>query len=71
MVLLSLEKVKKSFGEIHAIDDVNLEIDKGLISIIGPNGAGKTTLVNVISGTLFPDEGKIMFERRELSLIHI
>ncbi len=67
MVLLSLEKVKKSFGEIHAIDDVNLEIDKGLISIIGPNGAGKTTLVNVISGTLFPDEGKIMFERREIT----
>lgn len=67
MALLSLKRVKKYFGDVHALDGINLEIDKGLISIIGPNGAGKTTLVNVISGALLPDDGLVFFENREIT----
>jgi len=64
--ILSVEKVRKSFGNLHALDGVSLDIEKGKISIlIGPNGSGKTTLINVISGLYRPDSGKVIFQGKE------
>ncbi|MEM3404706.1 MAG: ABC transporter ATP-binding protein [Nitrososphaerales archaeon] len=55
--------LKKYFGDVKAIDDVNLKVKSGEItSILGPNGAGKTTLINLITGWLNPDTGKILFD---------
>ncbi len=60
--MLVVDNLKKHFGFVKAVDNVNLEIKEGeIVSIIGTNGAGKTTLVNLISGYLKPDSGRILF----------
>jgi branched-chain amino acid transport system ATP-binding protein len=61
--MLRVENLSKYFGEVHAVDHVNLEIKPNIItSIIGPNGAGKSTLINLITGYLTPDSGEIYFK---------
>ncbi|MEM1651279.1 MAG: ABC transporter ATP-binding protein [Sulfolobales archaeon] len=66
--LLVCDSVTKKFGGIVALDKVSLEVSKGeLLGLIGPNGSGKTTLVNVISGVITPDEGRIVFEGRDIT----
>src|SRR5579871_3371168 len=51
-------KVKKSYGNVIALQDVNLEIRAGeLLALLGPNGAGKTTLVHILLGMARPDAG--------------
>lgn len=68
MPLLKLENVTKRFGGLVAVDKVNLEIDEGeLIGIVGPNGSGKTTLFNVINGVYPPEEGKVIFEGKDIT----
>src|SRR5205823_12851718 len=58
--LLQLTNVNRSFGGVHAVDDVSLEIEQGTIfGLIGPNGAGKTTLVNLVTGYMRPQSGSI------------
>ncbi|MEM2302055.1 MAG: ABC transporter ATP-binding protein [Sulfolobales archaeon] len=60
--ILRVEGVVKKFGDFAALNGVNLSIfSDGITSIIGPNGAGKTTLINVITGRLKPDKGKVLF----------
>ncbi len=60
--ILKVDKLFKSFGDLKAVNGVNLEIyEGGIVSIIGPNGAGKSTLVNILTGFLFPDSGHIYF----------
>src|SRR5574340_376177 len=67
-MLLALESVSKSFGGLHAIDAVSLSVPEGqLLGLIGPNGAGKSTLFNVITGSLFPSRGRIIFDGTEIT----
>lgn len=62
-MLLDIQNVSKSFGGIHALNDVSLSVDAGeIFGLIGPNGSGKTTLLNCISGFLKPDAGEIHFD---------
>jgi branched-chain amino acid transport system ATP-binding protein len=59
-VALRLERLHKRFGGLTVTDDVSLEVAAGEIhAVIGPNGAGKTTLINLVSGTLRPDAGRV------------
>jgi branched-chain amino acid transport system ATP-binding protein len=68
MTLAELHTIKKYFGDVHAVDGVSFQINEGeRISIIGPNGAGKTTLINVITGLVKPDSGRIVFEGRDIT----
>lgn len=68
MEILSVEKIKKSFGDRTIIDDVNLSLQKGeLVSLLGVSGAGKTTLFNCISGILTPDSGKIVLSGEDIT----
>ena len=61
--ILSIEGLRKSFGKFVAIDGVDLNINSDIITaLIGPNGAGKTTLINLVTGSLRPDKGKILFK---------
>ena len=63
MGFLSITGIRKHFGGITVLDGINLEVEAGKIyQLIGPNGSGKTTLINVVSGLLKPDEGKITFD---------
>ncbi len=64
--VLRIENVNKSFGGLLALNDINLEIERGKVhAIIGPNGAGKSTLLNVCVGLLAPDTGEVTFNGGE------
>ena len=66
--ILHTEGLGKYFGEMAAVHDVSINIQRGLFtSIIGPNGAGKTTLINLLSGYPLPDRGRIFFQEREIT----
>ena len=68
MPFLECDGVSKSFGGITAVDHVDFKVEKGqIVSIIGPNGAGKTTVFNLITGIYKLDEGKVVFEDRDIS----
>ena len=58
--LLDVTRLSKRFGGLQAVDAVDLTVEEGALhALIGPNGAGKTTLVNLLSGALKPDEGRV------------
>jgi len=63
MPYLQLTELTKTFGGLHAVDELDVELKQGeILGLIGPNGAGKTTVFNLITGLLKPDEGEILFE---------
>ncbi|MBS0014008.1 MAG: ATP-binding cassette domain-containing protein, partial [Desulfobacterales bacterium] len=65
---LIVSDVTLTFGGLHALSAVSLEIQPGLItSVIGPNGAGKTSLLNCISGFYHPTSGEIHYKDRSLT----
>jgi branched-chain amino acid transport system ATP-binding protein len=67
-VLLETKSLHRSFGGVHAIKDVSIQVQKGQIkAVIGPNGAGKTTLFNLIAGTIPPHEGEVTFQGRRIT----
>jgi len=58
--ILSIEHVYKSFKDVHAVQDLNLELPPGVIfGLLGPNGAGKTTAIRMVMDIIIPDKGKI------------
>ncbi|MBV2143564.1 ABC transporter ATP-binding protein [Falsochrobactrum sp. TDYN1] len=62
-IVLHVADVDKSFGGLHALSDIDLQIEEGTIhAIIGPNGAGKSTLLNVCIGRIAPDSGAVVFD---------
>ena len=62
-VVLNVADVSKRFGGLHALKDVDLQIEEGTVhAIIGPNGAGKSTLLNVCVGRIKPDVGHVIFD---------
>lgn len=61
--ILKTFKLTKNFGNLIAVNHVELEIRRGeIVGLIGPNGAGKTTFFHLLTGLETPDEGKIMFK---------
>jgi branched-chain amino acid transport system permease protein len=70
-VILDVHGVSKSFGGLHAVSDVSLQLKRGeILGIIGPNGAGKTTLFNLLNGYLRPDRGSIRIAGKEAAGLH-
>ncbi len=66
--LLEVAELRKNFGGVQAIDDLNFEIAEGeLLGVIGPNGSGKTTAVNLISGFVKPTEGNISYRGKNIT----
>jgi len=67
-MILRAEGVRMFYGDFCALDGVSLAINVGeFVSIIGPNGAGKSTLINVLTGTLRPSAGTVLFKERDIS----
>ncbi len=63
MGILEVSNVNKHFGGLHALNNVDLNVEQGsLHAIIGPNGAGKSTFLNCLIGKLKPDTGSVLFE---------
>ncbi len=60
MPVIEVEGLSKSYGDVEALKDVDMEIHEGeIIGVLGPNGAGKSTLVNILTGQLSRDSGEV------------
>ncbi len=65
--LLRLENVETYYGPILAIQGIDLEVAEGaIVTLLGANGAGKTTVLRTISGALNPQQGRIVFDGKEI-----
>lgn len=68
MVILQAKDLYKSYGQVKALDDVNIEIeDSELLAVIGPSGSGKTTLLRSIAGFVQLDSGKIFIKSKDIT----
>ena len=66
--ILALERISKRFGAIVIAADLDLALGEGeALGIIGPNGAGKTTLFGIISGTIAPDAGRVLYRGADIT----
>ena len=67
MALLEVKNLGIQFGGLRAVDEFNLEIEKGaLYGLIGPNGAGKTTVFNMLTGVYKPTDGDILLDGKSI-----
>ncbi len=68
MSFLSLNSLSKYFGGLKAVDRFSLELTEGsLNALVGPNGCGKSTLFNLITGSLTPDAGSVLFKGADIT----
>ena len=68
MPLLALNNLNKRYGALVVTDGVSLDVAKGeIVGILGPNGAGKTTLFNLVTGTVQPNSGRVVFKGEDIS----
>jgi branched-chain amino acid transport system ATP-binding protein len=67
-LLLQTERLRKEFGGLVAVDDVDFTVPlNAIVSLIGPNGAGKTTFFNMLTGVYKPTEGRVLFDGEDLT----
>jgi branched-chain amino acid transport system ATP-binding protein len=68
--VLRIDNLCVSYGGLHALSGVSLEVARGqFVAIVGPNGAGKTTLFKAISGTVPAASGRLSYEDRDLASV--
>ncbi len=68
MSLLELKNISKIYGDLHALDNVSLNIEKGeWIAIMGPSGSGKSTMMNIIGCLDRPSTGEVIFDGKDIS----
>jgi iron(III) transport system ATP-binding protein len=68
MIAITAEKLTKSYGQMHAVDHVDVRIEPGeLFFLLGPSGCGKTTLLRMIAGLLDPTSGTLKFGDRDVT----
>lgn len=67
--LLQIENLSKSYGNVHALNNINLSVTQGkIIGLLGPNGSGKTTLIKLIAGLLTPSNGQILIDGNPIGI---
>lgn len=65
---LKVQELYKSFGGLMAVRRLDMEVEQGeIVGLIGPNGSGKTTTMNLITGFLKPDSGKVTFQGQDIT----
>jgi branched-chain amino acid transport system ATP-binding protein len=66
--LLELDHVAKAFGTVVVADDLSFQLEAGeTIGVVGPNGAGKTSMLNLITGNLAPNRGRILLDGQDVT----
>lgn len=64
--VIKIENLCKNFGDLRAVDKIDLEVNEGeIIGLVGPNGAGKTTTIKMIAKLLRPNSGKILLKNKQ------
>ncbi len=67
-VILEARGLSRAFGGVKAVDEVSFELNKNeVLGVIGPNGSGKTTLVNLLTGFVKPNSGKIFYQGKDIT----
>jgi branched-chain amino acid transport system ATP-binding protein len=67
-MLLRADSVCKAFGSFRAVSGASLSVAEGeIVGLIGPNGAGKSTFFNCVAGDMLPEEGRIVFDGKDLT----
>src|SRR5258708_21647817 len=68
LLVLEVAGLYKRFGGFTAVNNVSCKVEQGeILGLIGPNGSGKSTIFNMLSGTLAPSAGSIVFARTEIA----
>jgi putative spermidine/putrescine transport system ATP-binding protein len=68
MAYLSLSNISKQFGDAYAVQDFNLDVEKGeFVSFLGPSGCGKTTTLRMVAGFETPTSGKITLDNADIT----
>ncbi|MDY0293219.1 MAG: ABC transporter ATP-binding protein [Candidatus Methanomethylophilaceae archaeon] len=69
---IKLDHVSVKFGDLYAVKDISMTIDKGeYVTILGPSGCGKTTLIKIVSGILRPTEGRVFVDGEDVTDVPI
>ncbi len=70
MTQLELKNVSKIYGDLHALDNVNMKVEKGeWLAIMGPSGSGKSTMMNIIGCMDTPDKGQVLLDGKDISKV--
>lgn len=64
--MLVVKNVSKHYGKFNALNEINLEFMNGVYGLLAPNGAGKTTLIKMLSTLIFPSEGEILYDGKNI-----
>ena len=65
--MIDVKNISKSFGNIKAVDELSFKVEKGeVLGLLGPNGAGKTTTMRMLTGYLYPDDGTITINGKNI-----
>ena len=66
--MIRLENLHKSFGDLHVLKGIDLNIDKGeIVAIVGPSGSGKSTVLRCMNLLEEPTKGEIIFEGKDIT----
>ncbi len=61
--MIKIEHLQKTYGKIHAVDDISFTVEQGeIVGFLGPNGAGKTTTMNILTGCLSATSGRVLID---------
>ena len=64
--LLNCRYLTKKYGNVLALDNVNITLDSGkIVGLLGPNGSGKTTLIKILNGLLTPTAGQVFIDGKQ------
>jgi iron(III) transport system ATP-binding protein len=70
MSSVTIENISKRFNQVTAVDGLSLDIREGeFVSLLGPSGCGKTTTLRMLAGFEYPDNGRILFDGRDMTLV--
>ena len=66
-IVIKTENLKKSYNNIEAVKNINVEINKGsIVGLLGPNGCGKTTTIGMLLGLIKPTSGKVLINGKSI-----
>ncbi len=70
--MIRAEKLTKNYGEKRVLNEIDIELSKGeVVGFLGPNGAGKTTAFSIIIGLIKANSGKVFFEDKDITPLHM